>query len=129
MVQLLTDPRFTDDDFHFFNDDPLAPPTDDLTHIADTPTGSAFRSTYDKLCRGKERKQLMGVMFYIDAAVTGQFAALPVLILKMSLTIFTRDARKKPRVGQFGVLASCDGLRRPREEAVQRFGSPGRRGH
>ena len=94
MLQLLTDPRITDDHYHFFNDDPNAPPPEDLDYVADIPTGDAFLDTYNVLCKGR-KKQLLGVIFYIDAAVTGQFAALPVLILKMSLTIFTREARKK----------------------------------
>ena len=90
MLQLLTDPRITDDHYHFFNDDPNAPPPEDLEYVADIPTGDAFLDTYNVLCKGR-KKQLLGVIFYIDAAVTGQFAALPVLILKMSLTIFTRE--------------------------------------
>ena len=95
ILQLLTDPRIKDEDYSFFNNDPLAPPPDNPTHVGDVNTADAFRETYDKLCRGKKNKQLMGVIFYLDAAVTGQFSDLPVLALKMSLTIFTREARKK----------------------------------
>ena len=98
MLQLLTDPRITDDHYFFFDDDPTAPPPDSTDHLADMPTGSAFRDTYKKLCTGPnggQKKQLMGVIFYLDAAVTGQFADLPVLILKMSLSIFSRQARHK----------------------------------
>ena len=98
MLQLLTDPRITDDHYFFFDDDPTAPPPDSTDHLADMPTGSAFRDTYKKLCTGPnggQKKQLMGVIFYLDAAVTGQFADLPVFILKMSLTNFSRQARHK----------------------------------
>lgn len=96
LLQLLTDPRIKDEDYCFHNDDPLAPPPPDLDYVADANTGQAFHDTYKVLVDGEEGKQLVGVIWYLDAAVTGHFAALPVLILKFSLTIFTRDARKKP---------------------------------
>jgi hypothetical protein len=38
---------------------------------------------------------LLPVIFYIDAATTGQFADLPVTAVKFSLGIFTRLARQK----------------------------------
>jgi hypothetical protein len=48
VVSLLTDPRFSDDDFLHFNNDPLAPPPDDLDYIADLNMGLAYRETYNK---------------------------------------------------------------------------------
>ncbi len=96
LLQLLTDPRIKDEDYCFHNDDPFAPPPPDMDYVADANTGLAFEDTYKVLVDGEEGKQLVGVVWYLDAAVTGHFAALPVLILKFSLTIFTRDARKKP---------------------------------
>jgi len=100
--QLLTDPRIKDDDYCFFDDDPLAAPQD-LDYVEDMITGKAFSDTYDALIDGDDpkegggggNKQLLGVIFYIDGAVTGQFANLPVTILKLSLTIFNREARMK----------------------------------
>lgn len=94
MELLLTDPRIKDEDYCFFDDDPLAPPKE-LDYVGDIITGSAFADTYKALVK-RPREQLMGVIFYIDGAATGQFAHLPVTILKMSLTCFTREARKKP---------------------------------
>ena len=93
---LLTDPRITDDHYSWFNDDPLAPPPDDLDYIADCNTGKAFSDAYAELIDiDQPNQQLLGVIFYIDGAATGQFANLPVTILKMSLTCFTREARTK----------------------------------
>ncbi len=46
VVSLLTDPRFTDDDFQHFGNDPLAPPPDNLQTLGDTSTGRAYSKTY-----------------------------------------------------------------------------------
>ena len=97
--QLLTDPRIKDEDYNFFGDDPLAPPPDELDYVADAVTGSAFTETYKVLVGDsgrKKKEQLMGVIFYVDGAATGQFANLPVTLVKMSLTCFTREARLRP---------------------------------
>ena len=94
IVELLTNPRLEPKDFDFFDDDPLAPPPDDLDYIGNINTGKGFKDTYDALIE-KERQNLLGVPFYIDGAVTGVFSDLPVTAVKISLTIFTREARKK----------------------------------
>jgi len=95
--RLLTDPRLTDEDFNFFDDDPLAPPPENMDYVEDCITGDAYRATYEQLIDPDpaKRQQLMGVLFYIDSAVTGQFSNLPVNALKMSLTCFTKKARMK----------------------------------
>ena len=95
LERLLTDPRITDDDYCFFDDDPRAPPPDDLDYIGDINTGSAYVDTYKKLVDTPGKEQLMGVIFYIDGASCGHFANLPVTAVKMSLTCFTRKARLK----------------------------------
>ena len=95
ILQLLTDPRITDDDYAYFNNDPLAPPPRGLDYVGDINTGQAFINTYDELI-DQPNQQLLGVIFYIDGAATGQFADLPVTALKMTLTCFTRVARMKP---------------------------------
>ena len=92
--QLLTNPRLVPEDYQFFDDDPLAPPPEDLDYIGDCITGDAYIATHRELIK-EPNHQLMGVIFYIDGAVTGQFAHLPVTAVKMSLTIFTREARTK----------------------------------
>ena len=94
MVELLTNPRLEAEDLDFFNNDPLAPPPDDLDYIGNINTGSGFKDTCDALIQG-EKKNLLGTPFYIDGAVTGVFSDLPVTAVKVSLTIFTREARKK----------------------------------
>ncbi len=92
--QLLTNPRLTPEDYQFFGDNPLAPPPEDLDYVGDCITGDAYVDTHQELIK-EPNHQLMGVIFYIDGAVTGQFAHLPVIAVKMSLTIFTRQARTK----------------------------------
>lgn len=93
IVQLLTHPLLEDEDFNFFNDDPLAPPQD-LDYIGDNITGSAYKETHKRLITGPNQ-QLIGVIFYIDGATTGHFVDLPVTAVKMSLSCFTREARLK----------------------------------
>ena len=91
--RLLTDPRITDDHYKFFDNNPKAsPPKSKDDYIADLMTGDAFYDTYHKLINEDLDEHLMGCLFYIDAAATGQFADLPVTILKMSLSCFTREA-------------------------------------
>lgn len=94
--QFLTDPCIKDEDFAWFGDNggnPLALLSETPTYLSDCNTGSAFRDLIDQ--NGQYNEQLMGVIFYIDGASTGLFADLPVTILKMSLSCFTRKARMK----------------------------------
>ena len=44
MLQLLTDPRIKDEDYSFFNDDPLAPPPEEPSHIGDVNTCLLYTS-------------------------------------------------------------------------------------
>ena len=94
MISLLTDPRITDDDYLFFGDDPLAPPPPQLNMVKDLNTGRAYLKTYQQLITRPGKQVLLPVIFYIDAATTGQFADLPVTAVKFSLGIFTRLARQ-----------------------------------
>ena len=91
---LLTDPRWEDKDWLYFNDDPFAPPPDDLPYYGDVNTGQAYLATYKKLIK-KPNQILVGLPLYIDGAVTGQYDKLQVTALKMSLCILNRKARDK----------------------------------
>ena len=100
LSSLLTDPRITDEDYLFFDDNPLSsPPTQqNLGLIGDINTGSAYRQTYQKLIKKPGEQVLLPVIFYIDGAATGQFADLPVTPLKFTLGIFNRKARERPHM-------------------------------
>lgn len=101
MIQsLLTDPRIVDEDYLFFDDDPLAPPPNykDIKEIGDINTGLAYIKTYEKLIKIPGKQVLLPVIFYIDGAATGQFAHLPVTALKFTLGIFHRKARERPHM-------------------------------
>ena len=93
--QLLTDPRLTDEDFCFFNDDPMAPPPEKATYVGELNTGEAYRNAYNAYVDDPQNEIGIGVQFYIDGAVTGQFDNLSITALKMSLSCFTLDYRKK----------------------------------
>ena len=89
---LLTDPRRTDYHYTFFNDDPMAGPSESDA-IGDLNTGQAYKDTYEVLINAGKGAQLLGIIFYVDGAATGLFADLPVTIVKFSLSIFTNEAR------------------------------------
>ena len=95
LISLLTDPRITDDDYSFFENNPLASPPAHLNYVQDLNTGRAYTKTYERLINVPGKQVLLPVVFYIDAAVTGQFADLPVTAVKLSLGIFSRKAREK----------------------------------
>ena len=92
---LLTDPRLTDDDYIFGEKGPFSPPKPNSKYIRDLNTGYAYQSTYEALIKDPSRQILLPVIFYIDAANTGQFVDLPITAVKISLGIFTRKARDK----------------------------------
>ena len=95
VVSLLTDPRFGDDDFLHFDDDPLAPPPATIKILGDINTGTAYRETYKKLITNPKKEMLCPMLLYIDGAVTGQFDKLQVEALKMSLGILKKRARDR----------------------------------
>jgi hypothetical protein len=90
---LLTDPRIKDSDYNFHNNDPLSPPPP-ITRISELHTGKAYFDAYQKFIT-KPRQVLLPITMYIDGAVTGQFANLPITALKIALGIHTRKHRDK----------------------------------
>ena len=94
VLSIITDPRWEDKDWLYFDDDPFAPPPEDLDYIADLNTGEAYLETYRRLIT-KPRQILVALPLYIDGAVTGQFDKLQVTALKMSISMLNRKARDK----------------------------------
>ena len=94
---LLTDPRITDDDYLFFDDDPLAPPPpdEDLLYVKDLNTGRAYIDTHRILIGDAEGKQLLPIILYIDGAQTSNFHNMEIISVRISLGIFTKEARRK----------------------------------
>ena len=101
-ADLLTDPRFDDDSFLFFDDDPLAGPPAETESIGDINTSKAYTETYKKLIEPApftecgRRKVLLPYIFYLDGCVTGQFQNLAIEILKFTLGIFKGPIRNQP---------------------------------
>jgi hypothetical protein len=99
-VDLLTDPRISEEDYLFFDQDPRNGPPEDFVMLDDVNTGRAYRETYNQLIRPQpitadgRHKVLVGYIFYLDSCVTGQFGSLPIEILKFSLTLFNSEVRK-----------------------------------
>jgi hypothetical protein len=95
VLSLLTDPRWSDDDWLYFEDDPFAPPPDDYPYLDELNSGDAYRKTYAQLIAHNQRQILVPIPLYIDGAVTGQFDNLQVTALKMSIGILNGKARDK----------------------------------
>jgi hypothetical protein len=57
-------------------------------------TSQAYVKTYETLITKPGKQALLPVIFYIDAASTGQFADLPITTVKFTFGIFTRKARE-----------------------------------
>jgi hypothetical protein len=91
---LLTDPRVKDSDYNFHNNDPFSAPPSPPTRISELNTGHAYLAAYKKYIK-KDRQVLLPITMYIDGAVTGQFANLPITALKIALGIHTRKHRDK----------------------------------
>ncbi len=94
IVSLLTDPRLEDENYSFFDDDPLASPPEKVTYLEDLRTGDAYLKTYEKMITQKNQV-LLPIPLYIDGAVTGQFSDLPITALKIGLGILNRKTREK----------------------------------
>jgi hypothetical protein len=94
VLSLLTDPRWSSEDWLYFADDPFAAPPDNLPYVGDLNTGGAYLETYKRLIH-KERQILVALPLYIDGAVTGQFDKLQVTALKMSIGLLNRRARDR----------------------------------
>jgi hypothetical protein len=94
VLSLLTDPRWTDNDWLYFEDNPFAKPPEDYPFIEDLNTGEAYQVTHKKLIT-KPNQILVAVPLYIDGAVTGQFDKLQVTALKMSIGLLNRWSRDR----------------------------------
>ena len=101
---MLSDPRIKDDDYLFFDNDPLQgpPPSHEWDELADINTGLAYRETYDRIIRpnpktkcGTRHKVLLPVLIYMDGCVTGQFQNLSLELVKFTCGIFTAEARDR----------------------------------
>ena len=95
VVSLLTDPRLQDEDYLFFDNDPLAPPPDHFDYVCDVNSGTSYTETYKRLITKPGKQILVPIIMYIDGAVTGQFSKLEVTALTFTLGIFHRKARDK----------------------------------
>jgi len=91
---LLTDPRITDEDYNFYNNDPFSKPPKPAA-IGELHTANAYYEAYNKYITNPEKQVLLPFLMYIDGAVTGQFQNLPITALKISLGIFRRKVRDK----------------------------------
>ena len=95
ILSLLTDPRIHDENYLFFDNDPLAPPPEERLYVEDLNSGDAYRASFEKMIKEKG-EVLLPVPLYIDSAVTGQFSSLPITALKLSLGIWDRETRDEP---------------------------------
>lgn len=110
LQSLFTDPRVSDDDFWFFDKNPLAAPPENLTLIADLQTGNAYRAAYKGYVT-KHNHVLLPIVMYIDGAVTGQFQVLRVVMMMTLPPNQPRRRRKKaPSRGNVALATRSDCL-------------------
>jgi hypothetical protein len=94
VVSLLTDPRWKDKDWLYFDDDPFASPPETCTHLEDINTSEAYLETYKRLIT-KPNQILVAIPLYIDGAVTGQYDKLRVTALKMTIGLLNQCTRDR----------------------------------
>ena len=100
-VDLLTDIRIEDDDWLFFEDDPLAAPPETTDTVGDINTGRAYRETYKAKIEPEpytacgRRRVLLPYIFYLDGCVTGNFQNMSIEILKFTIGLFKGKTRNK----------------------------------
>ena len=90
---LLTDPRVTDDDYLFFDDDPTATPPESMSHFGDLNTGKAYREAVKKYKQGIKSRVILPIVIYIDGADTGSMKNMPITAVKIALGIHNRKYR------------------------------------
>ncbi len=91
---LLTNPKIQEKDWLFFNDHPLAGPPENLDCVADLNTGQAYIQTWHRLVT-EEGEQVLPIILYIDGSAVTHFHDFEIIPVKMSLGIFTKEARLK----------------------------------
>ena len=74
---LLTDPRLTDDDFWFFNNDPTAAPPESIKSFGGLQTGKAHRDAVKAYKQGVTNQIPLPVVLYLDGADTGHMKNMP----------------------------------------------------
>ena len=63
-----------------------------MNFIEDVNMGQAYVKMYKKLITRPGQQVLLPVIFYIDAATTGQFADLAMTVVKFTLGIFYKKS-------------------------------------
>ena len=98
---MLTDPRIKDEDYLFFNNNPLEGIPPGFNKLADINSGLCYRETYKQLIEPQpytqcgRRRILMPFIFYFDGSAIGAYSNLLLQVLKMTVGVFARDYRNK----------------------------------
>lgn len=92
---LLTDPRVSDEDYLFFDNDPFLAPPEELTYLGDLNSGLSYRETYRRRVTNPAKQILCPIQMYADGCATGQFANLNITQFKIALGIHNAKARDK----------------------------------
>lgn len=93
--RLLTDPRITPDDYLMFDNNPLAPPPENIEFVQDLNTGKAFLDTYARMINQEGREQLMPIVIYTDGTAISHFHNMELIQVNIALGNMTRLARMK----------------------------------
>lgn len=93
--QLLTDPRIQDSDYLFFDDDPRAPPPENITKLKDLTTGTAFRDTHKIMINPEKGEQLFPLPVYIDGAHISNFHDLELIQVRTAIGLWNLVTRRQ----------------------------------
>jgi len=106
---LLNQPEIRTKHYLFHDDNPFAPPSEGLLHVAKLNTG-ASKSYYDAchdLITNPTKQILLLIVMYMDGSQTGVWADLELTPIKIALGIFNRVARKEAQFwGTIGYIPS-----------------------
>lgn len=128
LTDLLTDPQIKEEDYLFFNDDPMQGPPDEWMELKDINTGLAYRKTYDELILPEpytvdgRMKYLCPVVPYMDGTRTGSmFQNMGLELMKITLGIFNIAARDKAYCWRnLGAVPSYEKAKHKAAEFIER---------
>ena len=100
-ADLLTDPRLCKDHYLFPNNHPAGNPPEEFNFVSDLISGRAYRETHKALIEPMPKtscgriRVLNPYVLYLDGCVTGQFQNQEIEILKFTLGLLNRRARRQ----------------------------------
>jgi hypothetical protein len=129
ITDLLTDPNLKQEDYLWFNHDPLGEPPEEWMELRDINDGLAYRGTYEELILPQpytdsgRRRVLLPIITYMDSCVTGGNDNLPIEFVQFTLGILNSAARSKEHAWR--KLGAMPQVHKVKTKAQQELGRSG----